>query len=475
MVDGRDTGSGPVLLVGTREGAWLLRADSTREGWSVSEPMFLGQIVQHMVLDPRDRRHFWSAHAPGTSGRRCCAPRISGVPGKRRRVRRRSAPNDPLDSRSRARFSGSRRATRMNRVSGMPAGRRRASSGPRTAVTRGTRSRVGTTTLIWERWAEWPEEGTPDGSMLHSIIVDPRDAAHLYIGLSGGGVFESVDGGARLAAAQRGMGRDVPPRSGAGVRARSALRAVCIRRGRIACTSRTTAASIAWSASDGRWIRIGDNMPRDVGDIGFPIELHPRDPDTAWVFPMDGTDVWPRTSPDGRPAVFVTRDAGDSWTRCDDGLPERAWYTVKRQAMTVDDRDPVGVYFGTTCGELVGEYRRRRALGAHRGAPARDLHGRVRRSRAVNADATRVNVRIPTPLRSYTAQQSVVQVEAHDLATVFAELDRQFPGIRFRVIDEQGRLRQHMKVFVNDEAVRDLTTELAATDEVTIMQALSGG
>jgi hypothetical protein len=67
---------------------------------------------------------------------------------------------------------------------------------------------------------------------------------------------------------------------------------------------------------------------------------------------MDGTDVWPRTSPDGRPAAYVTRDAGESWTRCDRGLPERAWYTVKRQAMTVDDGDPVGVYFGTTSGEI---------------------------------------------------------------------------------------------------------------------------
>jgi photosystem II stability/assembly factor-like uncharacterized protein len=95
-------------------------------------------------------------------------------------------------------------------------------------------------------------------------------------------------------------------------------------------------------------------MPRDVGDIGFPIELHPRDPDTAWVFPMDGTDVWPRTSPDGKPAAYVTRDAGDTWTRLDQGLPERGWLTVKRQAMTVDDGDPVGVYFGTTSGEVWG-------------------------------------------------------------------------------------------------------------------------
>ncbi len=89
-----------------------------------------------------------------------------------------------------------------------------------------------------------------------------------------------------------------------------------------------------------------------MGDIGFPIELHPRDPDTAWVFPMDGTDVWPRTSPDGRPAVFATRDAGATWTRHDRGLPDPAWFTVKRQAMTVDDGDPVGIYFGTTSGEL---------------------------------------------------------------------------------------------------------------------------
>jgi photosystem II stability/assembly factor-like uncharacterized protein len=67
---------------------------------------------------------------------------------------------------------------------------------------------------------------------------------------------------------------------------------------------------------------------------------------------MDGTDVWPRTSPDGRPAVYVTRDAGERWTRCDAGLPERAWFTVKRQAMTTDAADPVGVYFGTTSGEI---------------------------------------------------------------------------------------------------------------------------
>jgi photosystem II stability/assembly factor-like uncharacterized protein len=81
--------------------------------------------------------------------------------------------------------------------------------------------------------------------------------------------------------------------------------------------------------------------------------VHPRDDDTAWVFPMDGQTVWPRTSPDGKPAVYVTRNGGKRWQRLDAGLPKsQTWWTVKRQAMTADAQNPVGLYFGTTSGEL---------------------------------------------------------------------------------------------------------------------------
>jgi photosystem II stability/assembly factor-like uncharacterized protein len=101
------------------------------------------------------------------------------------------------------------------------------------------------------------------------------------------------------------------------------------------------------------WERIGRNMPSDVGDIGFSIVAHPRSADTAWVFPMDGSDVWPRTSPGGKPAVYRTRDAGASWQRLDRGFPtEQGWFTVKRQAFAIDRGDPVGLYLGTTGGEL---------------------------------------------------------------------------------------------------------------------------
>ena len=188
--------------------------------------------------------------------------------------------------------------------------------------------------------------------MLHSVIVDPRDPEHLYIGLSGGGVFESVDGGKDWRPLNEGsVATFLPDPSPSSVTTRIAC--ACIRCGPTGSTSRTTAASTAWSGPRGAGCASATTCRARSATSASPIELHPRDPDTAWVFPMDGTDVWPRTSPDGRPAVYITRDAGSSWTRCDTGLP-RAWFTVKRQAMTVDTGDPVGVYFGTTSGEVWG-------------------------------------------------------------------------------------------------------------------------
>jgi hypothetical protein len=101
------------------------------------------------------------------------------------------------------------------------------------------------------------------------------------------------------------------------------------------------------------WDRIGRKLPPKVGDIGFPIVAHPRDPDTVWVFPMDGTEVWPRTSPGGKPATFVSRDGGRSWTRQAKGFPgEQGYFTVFRQAMKCDTAPSVSLYLGTTHGEI---------------------------------------------------------------------------------------------------------------------------
>lgn len=85
-----------------------------------------------------------------------------------------------------------------------------------------------------------------------------------------------------------------------------------------------------------------------------------------------------------------------------------------------------------------------------------------------------MKVLIPSSLLSYT-QTSKVEASGATLTELLADLDRQYPGLRFRVIDEQGQMRAHMRFFVNNEQVFDLTHALRPTDEVYLLQALSGG
>lgn len=86
-----------------------------------------------------------------------------------------------------------------------------------------------------------------------------------------------------------------------------------------------------------------------------------------------------------------------------------------------------------------------------------------------------MEILIPTPLHSYTAGQGRVHAEGATLDEVITDLERQFPGIRFRMIDEQGRARANMRIFVNGTATFDLSTPLRDGDKVAIVQALSGG
>ena len=86
-----------------------------------------------------------------------------------------------------------------------------------------------------------------------------------------------------------------------------------------------------------------------------------------------------------------------------------------------------------------------------------------------------MKVRLPTPLHSYTGNQSEVEAAGSTLDQLTRDLDRQFPGIRFRMIDELDRLRPHMRLFINRDQVWQLDVPVQAEDTVHIVQALSGG
>jgi molybdopterin synthase sulfur carrier subunit len=86
-----------------------------------------------------------------------------------------------------------------------------------------------------------------------------------------------------------------------------------------------------------------------------------------------------------------------------------------------------------------------------------------------------MNVFIPSPLRSYTNERPEVSANGATIAGLLDDLNRQYPGIRFRMIDEQEQIRTHIKIFLNREQIRELATPLKQNDEILIVCALSGG
>ncbi|PKO79148.1 MAG: glycosyl hydrolase [Betaproteobacteria bacterium HGW-Betaproteobacteria-13] len=341
-----------VILVATRKGAWLLHGDAGRSRWRVDGPHFLGHIVSHLVLDPRDGRTLLAATATGHLGptlfrstdlganwtEATRPPAFASSPdGKGRAVGHTFWLSPAHPSEPACWYAGT-----------SPQGLFRSEDGGDTWAP----FSIINDNPDYLRWMGTVQDGTPDGPKLHSIIVDPRDPRHLYFAMSGGGVHESCDGGSSFTPLLGGLevveGFDVADPT---FHDPHCVRLSPANPDRL--YQQNHCGIYRLDRPGDTWVRIGRAMPPEVGDIGFPMVVHPRDPDCAWVFPMDGGTVWPRTSPNGQPAVYGTRDGGDSWQRLDDGLPgEQAWWTVKRQAMTADGCDPVGLYFGTTSGEL---------------------------------------------------------------------------------------------------------------------------
>lgn len=341
-----------IVLVGTRKGAFLLQSEPSRTKWNLTGPHFLGNIVYHAVLDPRDHKTLLLASRAGHLGptvyrstdmgrnwieaeRPPAFPKAEG--GKAGRVVDHVfwlTPGHP--SEKDVWYAGT-----------SPQGLFRSEDGGRT----------------WDgvegfnlhpdlmKWTGGDQDQTPDGGKLHSVLVDPRDPNHLYLGMSAGGCVESLDRGVSWKPLNNGCERVFAVEDPDIGHDPHCIQMHPTNPDRLYMQNHCGIYRI--DRPSDTWKRVGVSMPKAIGDIGFPIAIHPRDPDAAWVFPMDGGSVWPRVSPGGKPATYRTKNAGKTWQRQDNGLPkEQGWFTVKRQALACDDGSPVGVYFGTTSGEV---------------------------------------------------------------------------------------------------------------------------
>ncbi len=344
-----------VVLVATRKGAWLYHSDAARKSWKIDGPHFLGHTISHLVLDPRDGRTLLAAAKTGHLGPTVFRSTDMGKTWKES-ARPPAFTKAPEGEKGRSvdhtfwLTPAHANEPDVWYAGTSPQGLFRSDDG---GVTWAPFSTINDDPQ-YRQWMGTQQDGTPDGPKLHSIIVDPRDPKHLYFAMSGGGVHESRDGGASWRVMIQGM--EVVEGFGFDPKLPTFHDPHCLRM----CPSnpdriyqQNHCGIYRIDRPSDTWVRIGRTMPKKVGDIGFPLVVHPRNDHTAWVFPMDGTQVWPRTSPDGKPAVYVTRNSGKTWQRQDAGLPKtQGWWTVRRQCMTGDTHDPLGLYFGTSSGEL---------------------------------------------------------------------------------------------------------------------------
>jgi photosystem II stability/assembly factor-like uncharacterized protein len=351
------------LLVGTAKGGFLLEGDSARKKWTLAGPFLLGQQVHDFRCDPRDGKTLLLTASGGHLG-----PTIYRSTNRGKTWTEAKAPprfGTLAKGKKSARATGSRgfavktdfflqsghakeRGTWYCGTS--PSGLFRSEDGG--ASWKGVAG-FNETTQWWD-WTRGGSPGSPVGALLHSIQIDPRDDEHLFVSMSSGGTFESFDGGRHWKPLNKGVLADFQPEKYPEFGQDPHCMVQHPGDPDVLYQQNHCGIYRLDRARTDEWERIGKRMPKAIGDIGFPMVPHASDPDTVWVFPMDGTALWPRTSPAGIPATYRTRDGGASWERLDGGLPRSdAWFTVYRQAMDADaDERRTGLYFGTTGGSL---------------------------------------------------------------------------------------------------------------------------
>jgi photosystem II stability/assembly factor-like uncharacterized protein len=197
-----------------------------------------------------------------------------------------------------------------------------------------------------------PEWGPGAGGLiLHTIVPHPTDPDRMWVGISAVGVFETTDGGATWQTRNKGVRADFNPEN------RYPEFGQCVHKLVIAADGGERLYQQnhcgVYRSTDGAasWDEITPGLP---SQFGFVMTAHPRDPLTVWNIPLTEPEQG-RLMPDNAAAVWRTTDGGESWNRFGDGLPQRdAFVGVYREAMAHDVLDPVGVYFGTSTGQLYG-------------------------------------------------------------------------------------------------------------------------
>lgn len=332
-----------LLLVGTMKGAFLLSTGPERQKWELGGPYFPGSAVYAMAYDGRAGRHrLWAAP---TSMHWGGLLRTSDDFGK--------SWTNPEEAN--IKFPEGTEAS-LKQIWQVIPGRE---SEPDTLYCGVEPAALFVSRDAGESWSlaeglwnhphrpRWEPGG--GGLCLHTILPDPEDPDRMRIAVSAAGMYVTEDGGESWRASNHGVRAeflpDKYPEFG------QCVHKVVQAKGRPERMYLQNHWGLYRSDDRGEsWSDIANGVP---SDFGFPMAIHPEDPDTVWIVPLESDEF--RCTPEGKLRVYRTNDGGGSWQPMSTGLPQHgAFETVLRDALAVDGMDRAGVYFGTRSGKVFG-------------------------------------------------------------------------------------------------------------------------
>ena len=331
-----------LLMVGTRKGLWIGTSDEARAEWEFTGPHFDMEEVYSCLIDTRadTPRLLAGASSPwlGPQVRR------SDDLGATWQETPNGAIRFPEDA-------GANVERVWQLVPGTEDGVVYAGTEPG-AVWRST-DRGETFTLeraLWDHPHRQDWGAGFGGQAFHTVLPHPTDPQSVTAAISSGGVYQTNDGGRSWEAHNQGVKAEFLPEGEQYPEFGQCVHKITRHPSRPERLFMQNHGGVYRSDDHGAtWDSIADGLP---AEFGFPIVVHPHQPDTIYVFPLNGSGG--RYPPDGRAMVWRSRDAGDTWEPLDRGLPENFYVAVMRDAMCADDHERAGIYFGARNGAVWG-------------------------------------------------------------------------------------------------------------------------
>ena len=341
--------SGVRVLVGTHKGAFVITSDANRKTWDISGPHFAGWEVYHVKGSPADPNRLYASQTTGWFGQLIQRSNDGGKTWQ------------PVDNKflyegepgTHKWYDGTSRPFEFKRVWHLEP----SLTDPDTVYAGVEDAALFRTSDGGQSWQELPglrtHKTAPDwqpgagGMCLHTIILDPKHPDRIFTAISAAGAFRSDDAGKTWRSINHGLKSEGIPDPNAEVGHCVHRIAMHPSRPDVLFMQKHWDVMRTDDAGDS-WQEVSGNLP---SDFGFPIDVHPHEPDTIYVVPIKSDSE--HVPPDGKLRVYRSRTGGNEWEALTNGLPQSNCYVnVLRDAMAVDSLDSCGVYFGTTGGQV---------------------------------------------------------------------------------------------------------------------------